>query len=777
MNPSAREVAIATLDAEPLRALANGTQCTIEDVMTALFALAIRYDTADPAVTIAIAHALDDVRILAVEVTGVATLADLAKRCASAAGATVRSSEPVALAITHDPTAWPPAIELGLRYTQSSDHLTVELVDERATGLHRGRSARLARMIERFAHHWVRVPQPLATGELIDASERTALLALAEPSGAPSASQPASDTTICDLFRAAVAHSGDREAVVCGDRAISYRELADRVDALACYLVARGITPGAPVAIALEPSIDVAVAMLGILEAGGCFVPIDPALPASRVRDILDDSGARFVIGAAAATPLRGGEIIELAAVPPVSGRPLRPAVGAHSPAYLIYTSGTTGAPKGVIVEHHSLVNYVTWIAERYQFVATDRAGLMTSHAYDLGYTTLWTALLTGATLDIFPQPTREDVAAMINYIADHRLTVLKVTPSLLSALVTARAFDQPRCASLRLIVSGGEPVRASDVAEIYDRLPAVLVVNHYGPTETTIGVATHPIERDGLAAFAARPTIGAPIGNARMYITDDQLRLVPAGAIGELVIGGRPVARGYHRRDELTAARFVADPYVSGGTVYRTGDLARWTPDGTIELLGRRDGQVKVRGYRVELADIEHALHRIGVGDAVVIARADASDSRVLCAYCAGVAPAQFGELRGQLAELVPSYMVPTHWIAVAALPRTPNGKLDLAQLPPPTTTTDRDSTTARPPVATATERVVADLWSELLGIAAPELVADHNFFELGGHSLLVLQLLAEVDNRFGRSIEIPAFFRDATIRALATMIDGDAR
>jgi len=284
-----------------------------------------------------------------------------------------------------------------------------------------------------------------------------------------------------------------------------------------------------------------------------------------------------------------------------------------------------------------------------------------------------------------------------------------------------------------------------------------VLVVNHYGPTETTIGVTTHPLRR---GTIDGRSIIGRPIGNVTAHVVTPELAPVPAGEVGELVIGGAAVARGYHRRAELTRERFIPDPFAPGGRLYRTGDLARWLPDGTLELLGRGDRQLKLRGYRIEPSEIEQVMQRrFGLAEVVVV-----EHQQALCAYYVGDAPA---DLRASLAQVLPDYMVPAHLVPLAALPRTANGKLDVAALPAPEVAAAGESDAP----SSDTERVLARLWSEVLGIE--NIGVSQSFFELGGHSLLMIQLIAEIDNHFGRTVEIPAFYREGTIRALARMLE----
>jgi amino acid adenylation domain-containing protein len=618
------------------------------------------------------------------------------------------------------------------------------------------------------------------------------------------------DATIDDLFRACVRQLADRPAVTSRGRTLTYAELDRRVDALARRLVGAGLERGARVAFWLEPSIDVVVAMLGALRAGAAYLPIDGDQPVDRVRYLLDDSGAAVLIarGDAAASLSFAGLTIDLAQPGELdagSGEPVSlPAITARDCAYLIYTSGTTGRPKGVLIEHRSLVHYVTSFRQRYGIDTTHTAALLTSHAFDLGYTALWTTLLCGGQLHLVPEALRSDIPATVRYLGEHRISFLKVTPWLLSALLSSSAFIAERCGALRLVVSGGERIRPRDLERLYARFPDVLAVNHYGPTETTIGVVTHPIERAALADFARRPVIGRPMGATTAYVVTPDLQLVSVGEVGELLIGGPGVGRGYHGRAELTREKFLPDHFglrpqagrsEGDELVYRTGDLARWTPEGTLELLGRVDRQLKIRGHRVEPAEIEQVvLAWFDVQAAVVVVRSldssldrsldgslDSSLDRsrsegsnlVLCLYYVAQTALATSQVRARLAEALPEYMVPAVCILVPAIPRSANGKLDVERLPAPNLALgDALGETIVAPDG-GTERVLLALWSSLLGLPAEMIGVARNFFELGGHSLLMIQLIAEIEDVFGVEVPVPAFFAEGTVRAIAQEID----
>lgn len=632
--------------------------------------------------------------------------------------------------------------------------------------------------------------RPLGEVELVPPDQRTELLILGS---GPAFEAPG---TIGERFTACARRLPEQIAVVDGQRQLRYRELEQLARALARRLVAAGVAPGDRVAIALPPSLEVAIAMLGALYAGAVYLPLELRSPAARRARALAHSGARVLIGEAAdgfdGQVIAGGELAALP-VAAVAAAAL-PEVRPRDAAYLLYTSGTTGEPKGVLVEHRSLVNYVSWFARRgggsgagsgaAAEAPAQVTALLTSHAFDLGYTALWTSLLGGGTLHFVSEELRRDLPALVVLLAAHRVSLLKVTPSLLGALLAVRDFAEACRPHLRLVVCGGERIRPADVGRFYAAFPEAQLMNHYGPTETTIGSVACVVERQQLAAFAERPVIGQPIANTRAYIIDDELRLLPMGATGELLLGGAGVARGYHGDAERTAQRFVSDPFAADAAAraYRTGDLARWTSDGALELLGRADRQIKLRGYRVEPAEIEEAFRRVLGAREVVVAERDAGTPRhSLVAYYVADAPLVAEAWRPALAAALPDYLVPSACVRVDELPRTANGKLDEARLPAPRgeeggaagagPEAEREVATAAASEAAsgALEHELAALWAEIFGDAAAGRDVTRNFFELGGHSLLMLQLLAEIDERYHVQLPASLFFAEGTIRSLA--------
>jgi len=576
--------------------------------------------------------------------------------------------------------------------------------------------------------------------------------------------------TIAGLFGECVRRHPNQTAAVCGSVSVTYAELDARATALAQELCAKGIRESEPVALIVDPSIEMLVAMLATSKAGCAYLPIDPGLPAARITSILADSRARFLLRASSshAGLQFAGETLELRgrALVPTSA-PL-PEVFADL-AYIIYTSGTTGSPKGVMVRQRSLVNYVTWFRATYRIDRHTVAPLLTSYAFDLGYTTLWTTILSGGVVHLLSEIAVTDVPALLRYFREHAVTFIKLTPSLLHAIVHSPEFAaSDACATIRLIVSGGESIRCDDLRRYYAAYPDVLFVNHYGPTETTIGVSTIPIRASELDRFAERPTIGRPIANVTAHIVNEDMQPLGPGEAGELLIGGISVARGYLHKAELTAQKFIEYPLAPGHRAYRTGDLARWTPEGTIEFLGRIDRQVKVNGYRIELPEIEGALHQLeGVKTAVVVPIRSARQTLQLCAYLVGSTELDLTSVRDGLATTLPHYMVPPLMVQVDALPMTANGKLDVDALPAP----------VRPPVADAgvaaalqdIQRELAHAW-ELAGLSPDG--PDSNFFMLGGDSIGAAVVASVVRTKFDLSLSAKEIYESPTLLDLAVVV-----
>ncbi|WP_181799049.1 non-ribosomal peptide synthase/polyketide synthase [Kitasatospora acidiphila] len=567
--------------------------------------------------------------------------------------------------------------------------------------------------------------------------------------------------TLTALVEAQVARTPEAIAVLSRGVELSYAELNTRANRLARHLAAQGVGPESLVAVLLERSVDLVVALLAVLKAGGVYVPIDPDYPADRIAYMIGDAHPAVLL----TTPEQPVEevpagVLRLAVDDPAvavqEAGDLGVAVLPQHPAYVIYTSGSTGRPKGVVLPHAGLVNYLSRAVTAYPEVAGSTL-LHASISFDAGVTALYGALASGG---------RVHVAALDEQLPDalgaDRLTFLKATPSGLAYL---DAMTDRHIPSGRLMV-GGEAVRGAQLDEWRRRNPGVAVVNHYGPTEATVGCTDFLFEpdADGSADTSLVP-IGRPMWNTRAYVLDAALRPLPVGVAGELYIAGAQLARGYLGRPALTAERFTADPYGPAGTrMYRTGDLVRWRADGALEYLGRTDDQVKIRGFRIELGEIEHALtEHQQIAQAAVLVRDDR-----LVGYVVPRGELDQARLREHLAATLPDYMVPAALVVLDELPRTVNGKLDRKALPAPEFTTDA---AYRAP-STPREELVCAAFAEVLGLDRVGL--DDDFFELGGHSLLAVALVERL-RACGVQVDVRALFSAPTVAALAAASGGD--
>ncbi|MFP8961540.1 amino acid adenylation domain-containing protein [Streptomyces nanhaiensis] len=651
--------------------------------------------------------------------------------------------------------------------------------DERSGGLHVDLDADPARYGPREAaaeaRRYVRLLAGLATRPERAAGRHPHLSAgerrrqVPRPAAPPA---PATDT-LPVLFERAAARFPDAPAVCSGGTVVSYRDLNARANRLARALVRRGAGPEHTVAVRLPPSADLVVALLAVAKSGAAAVPVDPEWPDERVRLILADTSPVCVLtpdGPAAGPPVPedGADLTDADRRAPLTS--------AHA-AYVIHTSGSTGRPKGVVVPHEGPVALLTDAAASLGFDERDVWTLFHSCAFDFSVWELWGALVHGGRLVVVPRDVARSPRAFLDLLVRERVTVLNQTPSAFAALDRADAEDpaRGRGLALRLLVFGGEALAPSSLRGWYrrHRPDSPALVNMYGITETTV----HATRLDLTAAHTGRA--GSPIGTAlpgaRIYVLDDRLRPVPPGTTGELYVAGWGVARGYLGRPGLTAQRFVADPFgPPGSRLYRSGDLARWTVDGTLEYLGRADDQVKVRGYRIEPAEVEAALSALpGVAGAAVTAVPDAAGGEPrLVGYVVpdrGRPPEGLPDrLRRLLRARLPAHLVPAVLVPVDALPLTGNGKLDRAALPAPG---ERASGGRATPVLTdPLERRLAGLYTELLGTAR---VGPHDsFFDLGGDSLRAARLAARIRAGLGADVDVRDVFEHPTVSALAARL-----
>ncbi|WP_428960346.1 amino acid adenylation domain-containing protein [Xanthomonas oryzae] len=580
-------------------------------------------------------------------------------------------------------------------------------------------------------------------------------------------------TTLPAMFEAQVQRTPDEVAVAFGDLRLTYAQLNARSNQLAHHLITLGVGPEQRVALCMERCLELVVALFAVLKAGGAYVPLDPRYPSERLAYMLSDSTPRALIVHSATRDLLEDPNAILIDVdrPEWLHRPTdNQAVAALAPsdlAYVIYTSGSSGRPKGVMVPHDALSNYLHWAIDHYH--PRQGAVVSSSLSFDATVTSLYLPLLCGGTTELLPE--RDEIEALLKRVcADEPLCLVKITPAHLDVLVQqlAACGGTP---SVSLFVVGGEALHASTVKRLRQLAPHARVVNEYGPTETVVGCVAYEIPLDWDAGTLATIPIGRPIDNMRIHLLDANRQTVPVGVAGELCIAGSQVTRGYLHRAELTEQRFVVDPFGSGPEqrMYCSGDLARWMPDGTLEYLGRNDDQIKLRGFRIEPAEVSsRILDNPLVADAAVAVHTAASGEKCLVAYYVSDAPEVTAEqLRQQLQQRLPEYMVPAVYIRMDRLPMTPNGKLDRHALPAPDAQAYAQQGYVSP--EGPTEQLLAVLWSDVLKI---EQVGryDH-FFELGGHSLLIVALLERM-RQHGLEANVKSLLAQPTLMGMAAAV-----
>jgi len=628
--------------------------------------------------------------------------------------------------------------------------------------------------IERWVGYWVRLLEGMVADEsqavdridMLGADERRLVV---QDWNATTVVYP-QDKCIHELFETQVERTPEAVAVVCGGRELTYGELNARANRLAHHLHSRGVRPDDRVAICVERSIEMVVALLAVLKAGGGYVPLDPSYPADRLGYMIADSapvvvlsdvgGRRALIGLGGSVPVIDiGDEAEWAKE--LESNPdLVVGLTPQHLAYVIYTSGSTGTPKGVMIAHRELSNLVQWHCVTFDLKAGERSSCVAGFGFDAASWEIWPALCVGAGLLMAPPSIARNPIELVEWWQCQPVDV-SFLPTPIAEIVLGRAKYPAR---LRTLLTGGDRLHQRP-----PQLRSFKLVNNYGPTETTVVATSGPIEADDAVIH-----IGRPISNTRVYILDEQGAPVPVGVAGELNIGGVQVGRGYLNRPDLTAERFVADPFAQepGTRMYRTGDLGQWLSDGNIEFLGRNDFQVKIRGFRIELGEIEARLtEQVGVREAAVVAREDVPGDKRLVAYYTGEAGVGAEELRGHLAASLPDYMVPAAYVRLEALPLTPNGKLNRNALPLP----GGEAYAGRgyeAPQGELEEKLAA-IWSELLKI--DRVGRNDNFFELGGHSLLAITLIERLRQQ-GLQADVRTLFGAPTLGRLAAALGQSA-
>jgi len=580
------------------------------------------------------------------------------------------------------------------------------------------------------------------------------------------------DKCLHELFEEQAAKSLESIAVACEDKRLSYRELNEQANRLAHHLLGLGVEPDSPVAICVERSLEMVVGLLAILKAGGAYVPLDPAYPAQRLQYMLQDC-APVVLLTQQSLREHFGSIPEKVTVIELDGdgalwsdldagniKASQLGLTPHHLAYVIYTSGSTGKPKGVMVEHSGLVNLAQEQIRDFDISPNSRVLQFVSYGFDMFISEFAMTLCSGATLYLQAQSALSAGQGLAQVAAQYQITHMSIPPSLLAALPESADLE-----SVRSMIVAGDALSSALVKRwAKDRR----FFNAYGPTETTVCATMHlcDVERDG------HPPIGRPIGNTQIYILDTNLQPVPIGVAGELYIGGAGVARGYLGRPDLTAQRFIQNPFVSGGRMYKTGDLGRWLPDGNIEYLGRNDLQIKIRGFRIEPGEVEARLaEHPAVREAAVLAREDLPGEKRLVAYYVGDEALGAQVLRTHVAGKLPAYMVPAAYVRLEHFPLTPNGKLDRKAMPAPEA--EAFITRGYEPPQGETEETLARIWQQLLRV---ERVGRHdNFFDLGGHSLMVIKLVNRL-KQYGLEVQVAELFISPTLWRFAAHLSGES-
>ncbi|OTQ82901.1 diguanylate cyclase [Bacillus subtilis subsp. subtilis] len=581
--------------------------------------------------------------------------------------------------------------------------------------------------------------------------------------------KPENLLSLQDMFEKQAVLTPERIALICDDVQVNYQELNQEANRLARLLIEKGIGPEQFVALALPRSPEMVASMLGVLKTGAAYLPLDPEFPADRISYMLEDAKPSCIITTeeiAASLPddLAIPELVlDQAVTQEIIKRysPENPdvSVSLDHPAYIIYTSGSTGRPKGVVVTQKSLSNFLLSMQEAFSLGEEDRLLAVTTVAFDISALELYLPLISGAQIVIAKKETIREPQALAQMIENFDINIMQATPTLWHALVTS---EPEKLRGLRVLV-GGEALPSGLLQALQDLHCSV--TNLYGPTETTIWSAAAFLE-EGLQGV---PPIGKPIWNTQVYVLDNGLQPVPPGVVGELYIAGTGLARGYFHRPDLTAERFVADPYGPPGTrMYRTGDQARWRADGSLDYIGRADHQIKIRGFRIELGEIDAVLaNHPHIEQAAVVVREDQPGDKRLAAYVVADAAIDTAELRRYMGASLPDYMVPAAFVEMDELPLTPNGKLDRKALPAPDFSTSVSDRAPRTPQ----EEILCDLFAEVLGLARVGI--DDSFFELGGHSLLAARLMGRIREVMGAELGIAKLFDEPTVAGLAAHLD----
>ncbi|AJW28917.1 enterobactin synthase subunit F [Chania multitudinisentens RB-25] len=682
--------------------------------------------------------------------------------------------------ITHDLASGPVRdLEIAL-FIDAAGTLKIELLANAERYQYQELAEHLQRLPLLLSQFTAQPDLPVSMADLLTEQDH-ALLARVNDTQHPVAAQ-----TLSGLLAEQARKTPDAPALADGQYRFSYQETRAQVAALAQRLVVQGVQPGDIVAVALPRSVFLSLALMAIVEAGAAYLPLDTGYPDERLSMMLEDAAPRLIITDASQQPRFAGqgEVLLYDAPLATDGVASVNIAGPtpHHAAYIIFTSGSTGRPKGVLVGHQAIVNRLLWMQHQYPLAADDVVLQKTPCSFDVSVWEFFWPLMVGAQLVMAPPEAHRDPQQLLALIEHHQVTTLHFVPSMLAAFVGALDSDSAiaHCQPLRQVFCSGEALPA-ELCRLWQSRTAVPLHNLYGPTEAAVDVTWHPAWGAALAAVnAANVPIGLPVWNTGLRILDARLRAVPPGVAGDLYLTGVQLAYGYLGRPDLTASRFVADPQGNGGRMYRTGDVARWLADGSVEYLGRSDDQLKIRGQRIELSEIDHALLSLpGVNQAVThalvlentVADAMGGDARQLVGYLVAQPEVtlDLAGLRTALAERLPPHMVPVALVELAALPLSANGKLDRKALPQPQTVARKAGRAAEPGL----ESAIAAVFSRLL--QHEPVFADDDFFALGGHSLLAMRLAAELRRDLGKAVSVGQVMVASKVEQLAELLAED--
>ncbi len=574
-----------------------------------------------------------------------------------------------------------------------------------------------------------------------------------------------------ELFAEQAAKTPNAVALVCEDSDMTYGELDRRSNHLALHLRRIGVKSETVVGLYLDRSFAMVISMLAVLKSGGVYLPLEPSSPPERIDFMLNDANADYIITCQTRRGEIGSSKSAVLVMADTESKPvlddggeagIQPSIHSDRLAYIVYTSGSTGQPKGVMVSHRALMNFLFWREDVFALDPTEKLFFKASFSSDFAIPELFWPLFKGASVVIATREDHADPVAMIETIKRHGITRVEVMPSLLSTILEVTAFKD--CASVRTIICGGEVLPKALVSRC-SSVSKAEIINVYGPTEATVETTYWHYDSN-----VGTIPIGRPIANVQLYVLDDDHHLVPIGVPGELYIGGVGLARGYLNRPGLTAERFIPSPFGGGERLYRTGDSVRYLPDSSLEFLGRLDHQVKVRGYRIELGEVEKALQEhVQIRQAVVVARGEGVD-RQLVAYIVGDgASPEASVLRAHLKQSLPDYMLPSAFVPLEALPLTPNGKIDRRALPAP----EGDAVLRGEYVAprTPAEEMLAAIWAEVLKL--DRIGSNDNFFELGGHSLLAIKMIVRISEKVAAEVPLITIFGNPKLSSFAAVLD----